>query len=102
MDKLFHRALDRRLGDLQDLDLLGVEIPHDERPKVFWIPAVLPADICVNWNSCPAIFRTNRLLTFRPVLPAQHRRTQDTKLVRTLLELHVTAARTLWYFVSFW
>jgi hypothetical protein len=42
MDKLFHRGLDCRLGYLQDLDHLGVEIPDDECPEVFWIQPFFP------------------------------------------------------------
>jgi hypothetical protein len=41
MDKLFHGRLNGRLGDLQDFNLLGVEVPYHERPKVLWIAAFL-------------------------------------------------------------
>jgi hypothetical protein len=50
MDKLFHCSLNSCLGYLQDLHHLDIEVPNNERPEVFWIPAVLPADICINWN----------------------------------------------------
>jgi hypothetical protein len=48
------------------------------------------ADISVSWNGSPALFWANWLLAFSPVLLAHDWRTQDAKLVRTLLELHVT------------
>ena len=50
------------------------------------------ADISVSWNGSPALFWANWLLFSRPVLPAHDWRTQDAKLVRTLLELHVASA----------